>query len=113
MSYFGLRKWEFSNRNIVKLNSVVEKSRYLRDTLQFDCTTVNWPDFFSNYIPGVQKYYYKITNPQIHAKCRRVYRRFKFYHDSIKIIFWCLLPILCSYKGRRFIQKYLQRLALQ
>lgn len=113
MSYFGLRRWDFSNDNIVKLNGLIQESRSLRDTLQFHGKTVNWPEFFKNFIPGIQQYYFKVTNPMVHSKCRRLYRRFKFYHDSLRILLWCLLPILFSYKGRRHIRDYLHSLAIR
>lgn len=112
MSYFGLRRWDFSNENVVKLSEVIEQSRSLRDTLQFHGKTVNWEEYFAHFIPGIQKYYFKITSPRVHKECRRVYRRFKFYHDSLKLLLWCLLPLLCSYKGRKHIRDYLRRIAV-
>lgn len=113
MSYFGLRRWEFSNENIVKLNRVIEGSRSLRDVLQFHSKTVNWSEFFAQFIPGVQKYYFKITSPRVHSECRRIYRRFKFYHDCLRILLWCLLPLVGTYKGRKYIRDYLYRIAIR
>lgn len=113
MSYFGLRRWDFANDNVIKLNSVIEGSRSLRDILQFHGKTIDWPEFFKNFIPGIQQYYFKVTCPRVHGKCRQLYRRFKFYHDCLKILLWCLLPVLCSYKGRGHIRDYLHRIAIR
>lgn len=113
MAYFGLRRWDFSNANIVKLNTVIEQSRSLRDILQFHSRTVDWSEFFKQFIPGVQKYYFKVTSGKVHSQCRKVYKRLKFYHDCLRILLWCLLPLVCTYKGRKHIQDYLYRIAIR
>lgn len=112
MAYFGLKRWDFSNDNVIQLSRSIDQSPWLTKELQFHGKTVDWEQFFCEFIPGVQKFYYKVTSGQVHEKGRKMYRRLKFYHDSMKILLWCLLPIIGGYKARGIIRRYLHRFAL-
>uniref|UniRef100_A0A336LUX5 Fatty acyl-CoA reductase n=1 Tax=Culicoides sonorensis TaxID=179676 RepID=A0A336LUX5_CULSO len=89
-SYFGLIHWTFSNSNIQLLHRKLPNHE--RNILEFDLRTVNWTDYFYNYVPGIKKYYYKEDMTKV-IKWRQHYLRLKILHYAVKIIFWVLLVI--------------------
>lgn len=75
MSYFGLREWEFDNSNIDRLSSAIKSQQKMEaipngihngpvpsqmgSDLEFDMKTINWNEYFYNYLPGIKKYFFK------------------------------------------------------
>lgn len=59
MSFFGLREWNFGNRNIQMLVEKTKNFSYQRGSLDFDMRKINWPEYFCHYIPGIKRYYFK------------------------------------------------------
>jgi alcohol-forming fatty acyl-CoA reductase len=56
MSFFGLREWNVSNRNVQML---AEKTKNFPNRLEFELRNVNWREYFKAYIPGIKRYYFK------------------------------------------------------
>jgi Male sterility protein len=65
MSYFGLREWQFDNRNITRLSQVL-KSQNVHQ-MEFDLSTVDWNRYFRNYMPGIRKFYLKENDEKLGA----------------------------------------------
>jgi hypothetical protein len=59
MSFFGLREWNFGNRNVQALLDKTKTFRERRGDLEFDMRKINWHEYFRNYIPGIKRYYFK------------------------------------------------------
>lgn len=98
MSYFGLREWNFCNKNIDQLakllknqskcsnelNKSISCSRNGTHTdnqtcnLEFDMRTIDWNEYFYNYLPGIKKYFFKerLTN---NKKCIKHYNRYGLF----------------------------------
>jgi len=59
MSFFGLREWNFGNRNIQMLLEKTKNFSYQRGSFDFDMRKINWTEYFRHYIPGIKRYYFK------------------------------------------------------
>ena len=59
MAYFGTREWDFKNENIRRLIGTTEKFEYQRGSHNFDMKTIDWNEYFRNYIPGIKRYFFK------------------------------------------------------
>jgi alcohol-forming fatty acyl-CoA reductase len=59
MSFFGLREWNFGNRNVEMLLEKTRNFRYQHANMDFDMRKINWEEYFRNYIPGIKRYYLK------------------------------------------------------
>lgn len=59
MSYFGNREWNFGNKNIERLVQETSAFRFERGDLCFDIKTIDWNEYFRNYIPGIKRYFFK------------------------------------------------------
>lgn len=125
MSFFGLREWQFCNKNIDQLatllksqqkyhtqkqngftgliqsqndisqNSSVQRSFIENDTyltadksiykshnfLEFDMRTIDWDDYFSHYLPGIKRYFFKESIPD-NKICIKHYRRYTFFYAA-------------------------------
>lgn len=57
MSYFGLREWQFENKNIQKLSGKLQSKD--KEDLQFNMTAIDWIEYFHYYLPGIKKYLFK------------------------------------------------------
>lgn len=91
LSYFGLREWKFQNSNIKRLSMLLKsKQRSLEQdaneiinengsfrrspVLEFDMQTINWNEYFFNYLPGIKKYFLKEKLTE-NGKCKKNYAR--------------------------------------
>lgn len=72
MSYFGLREWKICNANVRHLSDGLDKMD--REKLEFDLKTIDWNEYFLNYMPGIKKYFFKENYSNI-ERCKRHYRR--------------------------------------
>lgn len=59
MSFFGLREWNFGNRNVQMLLEKTKNFTHQHGELDFDIQKINWSEYFRNYIPGMKRYYFK------------------------------------------------------
>lgn len=57
MSYFGLREWNIKNENIKHLSELLLNNNC--NDLQFDMRTIDWNEYFSTYMYGIKKYFFK------------------------------------------------------
>lgn len=56
MSFFGLREWKVGNKNV---EAMLEKTKNFQNHLDFDMRNVNWNEYFSTFIPGIKRYYFR------------------------------------------------------
>lgn len=56
MSYFGLREWKVGNNNV---QAMAEKTKNFKNRLDFDMRNVNWREYFSTFIPGIKRHFFK------------------------------------------------------
>lgn len=100
MSYFGLREWHFSNKNIDQLIKAIKFSKRSvalqskeTNTLEFDMKAIDWNEYFVHYFPGITRYFFKETNGHISNRANQ-YRRFCI----LILLYICrYCPIYCSF----------------
>lgn len=90
MSYFGLRQWDFKFKNIERLIDETKHFKFDRGHLDFDLKTIDWSEFFKNYIPGIKKYYFR-ENCENVEKLRVSYDRMKKLHNLLKFLLYGFL----------------------
>ncbi|PZC72130.1 hypothetical protein B5X24_HaOG211835 [Helicoverpa armigera] len=72
MAYFATREWKFDNSNTQKLYSeMCEADKHLFD---FDMSTMDWNDYFYNYIRGVRVYLLKDPVDTVPAGLKKLNR---------------------------------------
>lgn len=78
MAYFGLREWSFENTNISRLASDVRRQYGPNSgdniNLEFELSTIDWEDYFLNYLPGIKRYVFKESLAD-NEQCRKHYTR--------------------------------------
>jgi alcohol-forming fatty acyl-CoA reductase len=70
--YFTARDWQVENGNIVRLDQKLMSQGITE--FEFDVKTIDWNEYFENYIPGFKKYYFKESFDnldQLRAKYKR------------------------------------------
>jgi alcohol-forming fatty acyl-CoA reductase len=82
MSYFGLREWQFENQNVTRLWQVLKCQGVQQ--LEFDLSTVDWHQYFRNYMPGIRTFYLKETDEKLSALKARHNR---LVENEIKVLF--------------------------
>ncbi|XP_055373581.1 fatty acyl-CoA reductase wat, partial [Condylostylus longicornis] len=66
MGWFSLQNWDYSNKNIIEMyNRMTPKDRKLFE-LHWD--TINWSEYFKNYLSGIRKYYLKEKNEKLEKR---------------------------------------------
>ncbi|KAM7358480.1 fatty acyl-CoA reductase wat isoform 1-T3 [Cochliomyia hominivorax] len=105
MSWFGLKEWMFTNRNIAELDALMTAEE--KKVLQFNTNTINWNEYFRSYLSGIRKYFFKDNEKDL-TKRKTFYRRWLFIHNLLKTSFgvtfiMCLIRIY--YKLFKFIPK--------
>ncbi|CAD7083468.1 unnamed protein product [Hermetia illucens] len=93
MSYFGLREWSFSNKNIAELDAKLNNKD--RSDLEFNLTKVDWREYFSTYMSGIRKYFFKDHEERL-AKRKRFYRSLWLFHTMLKTLFGTLGVVFIS-----------------
>lgn len=77
MSYFGLNDWDFGNQNMARLALDVREAECRKSlrgsTLEFDLNSIDWDDYFVEYLPGIKKYVFKEKKAD-EKSCRRYTR---------------------------------------
>lgn len=101
MSYFGLREWKFDNRNVERLWNAINQSHVLASQLPFDMRTIDWPEYFRHYLPGINRHYFNQTDPKENQRCKETYKKLKFCHDTLKLIVWVVLPVAFLLNSRK------------
>lgn len=109
MSYFGLREWDFENTNIDRLSaeirSLTENNGVDNTNLEFDMKTIDWEEYFVNYLPGIKKYVFK-ENSTNNEKCLRHYTRLRYMHFLLKSTFRIFIVYLASSTIWKYVLKY-------
>ncbi|KAL7042699.1 hypothetical protein ACKWTF_001249 [Chironomus riparius] len=108
MSFFGLREWNFGNRNIQMLLEKTKKFSYQRGSFDFDMRKINWTEYFRNFIPGIKRYYFKENAGSV-KRIAAYYHWLKRIHVTFKYLayFLCsrkILNILLAILGRNFVK---------
>ncbi|XP_048488094.1 fatty acyl-CoA reductase wat isoform X1 [Plutella xylostella] len=84
LSYFTTREIQFCNRRTRQLwDDTSEEDKRL---FPFSMTSVDWSEYFSQYLAGIRKYIFKEsedTLPQAKIKWRRLY----YLHQTVRLIF--------------------------
>lgn len=134
MSYFGLREWQYQNSNIDQLSTILgnqyrngyndknavsnakivhnndcvstHKTQQKNPDLEFDMRTINWNDYFHNYLPGIKKYFFKETLTG-NEKCKKRYARLQILHFLLKSSFQLLLVYLSGNIIWKFLLKFI------
>uniref|UniRef100_A0A2A4JS90 Fatty acyl-CoA reductase n=1 Tax=Heliothis virescens TaxID=7102 RepID=A0A2A4JS90_HELVI len=83
MAYFATREWKFDNSNTQKLYSeMCEADKHLFD---FDMSTMDWNDYFYNYIRGVRVYLLKDPVDTVPAGLKKL-NRLRLLHYTFCVI---------------------------
>ncbi|EAT36930.1 AAEL011027-PA [Aedes aegypti] len=101
MSYFGLREWTIGNGNVRRLRSLLssEEARLL----EFDMGTIDWVEYFRNYIPGIRRYWFKEK-----AVCggrwkTAANRRFHFMQRLFQKLIWVWICLRFTRMTSKFV----------
>lgn len=60
---FNSHQWTFGNANYNRLIKETEVFRFQRGEHAFDYRTIDWDEFFRNFIPGIDRYFLKKAGP--------------------------------------------------
>lgn len=67
LSPFNSHQWTFGNKNYSRLVKETEDFKFQREEHSFDYCTINWDEFFKNFIPGINRYFLKTATPEKHG----------------------------------------------
>jgi Male sterility protein len=90
MSYFGTREWNFKNENIRRLINETKKFEFSRGHLNFDIESIDWKEYFTNYIPGIKRYFFKESCENV-EKLQVSYERLRKLHNFVKYLIYVIL----------------------
>ncbi|XP_053676360.1 fatty acyl-CoA reductase wat-like [Anopheles nili] len=99
MSFFGLREWHIANRNVVRLRTLLTAAE--ATMLEFDLSTVDWDEYFEEYIPGIKRYFLTETHTRSRSarpKCAAWHRRLLFMCQLLHKFMWVFI---CLKLGHR------------
>lgn len=58
-SYFGTQEWNFTSNNTDELLGKTKNFKFNRGEHDFDFHSVDWKKFFVNFMPGINRYFFK------------------------------------------------------
>lgn len=90
MSYFGCREWNFKYENVERMIDETKTFKYQRGDLNFDMRTINWNEYFRNYIPGIKRFFFKESCDDI-DRLKRSYQWLKRIHIFVKYLIYLLM----------------------
>ncbi|XP_049883818.1 fatty acyl-CoA reductase wat-like [Pectinophora gossypiella] len=94
ISYFALREWNFSNRNVQKLFSeLCDADKHIFD---FDISGLNWSDYFYSYVRGVRVYLLKDPVDTIPDGKKKHYRLKTMHYILSAILIMIVLKLVWS-----------------
>ncbi|XP_071054447.1 putative fatty acyl-CoA reductase CG5065 [Onthophagus taurus] len=94
LNYYSSKKWNFEHNKIKMIASKLSKND--GEIFNCDLISINWNDYFSNYILGIRKYVMHESSTSI-PKAKRLLFRLYVLDLSTKICFLCFFIWIISY----------------
>lgn len=90
MSYFGCREWNFRCDNVQRMIEETKDFKYQRGDLNFDMRTIDWNEYFRNYIPGIKRFVFKESCDDV-ERLKRSYQWMMRVHLVVKYLIYLKL----------------------
>lgn len=74
INFFTLTKFKFENKNVLQLVDKAKRTENFREELEFDMRTVDWREYFSNWLPGIKQYFFKEDMSKVPILAKRYAR---------------------------------------
>jgi len=87
LQYFTTNEWSWSNANVAKLHQdLVETDPQSLKDFDFDIKSLNWRNFFENYVLGTRHYVLKNSPTSMEASKKKM-RLLGFLHFTLQFVF--------------------------